>query len=241
MSLYATLNTAFETPTITELTTQADGSAGLNGALAPQRTRTLEAGVRGVVGSRTWVDVAVFDARSTDELVPFDVPDAPGRRAFRNAGRTARRGIEASARVQLGSTDAGVAVTAARYRFLTYTVGSAVYDGNTVPGSPARQLQGWVTTRRGAWFATLDAAAASAIVVNDAGTEQAPGWHAIGLRVGSDGLLLRDGWRAAPVLGVENLLDARYASAVLVNATRGRFYEPAMPRTLFAGLRFSRR
>jgi iron complex outermembrane receptor protein len=240
MSLYATMNTAFETPTITELTTQADGSAGLNAALSPQRTRTLEAGVRGVVGTRTWVDVAVFDARSTDELVPFDVPNAPGRRAFRNAGRTMRRGLEASARVQLGATEAGVAATAARYRFLTYAVGPNVFDGNTVPGSPARQLQGWITSRRGTWFATLDAAAASAVVVNDANTEQAPGWHALGVRVGSDGLVLRDAWRAAPVVGVENLLDARYASAVLVNATRGRFYEPAMPRTLFAGLRFSR-
>ena len=241
MSVYATVNTAFETPTVTELTTQADGSAGLNSALSPQRTRTMEAGVRGVLGTRTWVDLALFDARSTDELVPFDVPNAPGRRAFRNAGRTQRRGVEATARVQFGPADAGLAFTAARNRYVSYAVGSAVFDGNTVPGSPARQVQGWVTTRRGAWFATLDVAAASAIVVNDAGTERAAGWRAVGVRFGGEGVRLRDGWRAAPVLGVENLFDARYASAVLVNATRGRFFEPAMPRTLFAGVRLSTR
>jgi iron complex outermembrane receptor protein len=39
------------------------------------------------------------------------------------------------------------------------------------------------------------------------------------------------------VAGIENLTDARYASAVLVNATRGRFFEPAPPRSAFVGLR----
>jgi iron complex outermembrane receptor protein len=77
--------------------------------------------------------------------------------------------------------------------------------------------------------------------VNDAGTERAPSWTAANLRLGGDGVRLRDGWFAAPVFGVENLFDARYASAVLVNATRGRFYEPAPPRTLFAGLRLQSR
>src|SRR5690606_15237188 len=37
VSLYATFSSAFETPTVTELTTQGDGTAGLNAELAPQR------------------------------------------------------------------------------------------------------------------------------------------------------------------------------------------------------------
>jgi iron complex outermembrane recepter protein len=241
MSLYATANTAFETPTVTELTTQADGTAGLNASLKPQRTRTLETGVRGVIGTRTWVDVAVFDARSTDELVPFDVPDAPGRRAFRNAGRTSRRGLEAMARTLIGRGEVGVSWTASRFRFVDYEVSGVRFDGNEVPGSPSRQLNGWFTMRRAAWFATVDMSAASAVSVNDAGTERAPSWTAVNVRLGGDGVRLRDGWFAAPVFGVENVFDARYASAVLVNATRGRFYEPAPPRTLFAGLRLHTR
>lgn len=244
-SVYATVNSAFETPTVTELTTQADGSAGLNDALAPQRTRTVEVGARGVLGTRTWFDVALFDARSRDELVPFDVPNQPGRRAFRNAGRTMRRGAEALVRTQvpLGASlvaDVGASATVGRFRFVDYTVGTTSYAGNVVPGSPARQLQGWLTARRGAWFATVDASAASSIVVDDAGTASAPGWRVVNLRVGSEGIALRGGWQLAPVAGVENVTDARYASAVLVNATRGRFFEPAPPRTVFAGVRLAR-
>lgn len=244
-SLYATVNTAFETPTVTELTTQADGTAGLNGALSPQRTRTAEFGARGLLGTRTWFDVALFDARSRDELVPFDVPDQPGRRAFRNAGRTTRRGAEVLLRTQvpLGTqwlADAGVSATFGRYRFVDYTVGGTSFAGNVVPGSPSQQWQGWMTVRRAAWFGTVDVSAASDIVVDDAGSARAPGWQAVNVRVGHEGARLRSGWRVAPVAGIENLLDARYASAVLVNATRGRFFEPAPPRSAFVGLRVLR-
>ena len=241
VSLYTTFSSAFETPTVTELTTQVDGTAGLNGALSPQRTRTFEAGARGLVGTRTWLELAVFEARTRDELIPFDVPDAPGRRAFRNAGRTARRGLEASARTLVGRGDVGVSYTASRFRFTDYEVSGVRFDGNVLPGIPAHQLQGWSTLRAGRWFATADVALASSVTVNDAGTERADGWTSVGLRFGGDAVALAGGWSVAPVIGVDNLLDRRFASAVLVNATRGRFYEPAPPRTIFAGMRITAR
>ena len=147
LSVYGTFSTAFETPSVTELTTQADGSAGLNADLSPQRTRTLEAGVRGVVGTRTWLDLSVFTARSEDELIPFDVPNVPGRRAFRNAGRTSRYGLEASARTAVGAGDVGVAYTASRFRFTDYEVDGVRFDGNAIPGIPSHQVQGWVDAR----------------------------------------------------------------------------------------------
>lgn len=237
VSLYATLSTAFETPSVTELTTQADGSAGLNADLSPQRTRTVETGVRGLLDAQTWVDLAVFDARSTDELIPFDIPDAPGRRAYRNAGRTARRGVEASVRRLIGSGEVGVSYTGSRFRFDDYEVDATRYDGNPIPGIPAHQTQAWATVRRGAWFATADVALSSSVSVNDANTERSAGWAAVGVRVGGEQGLRAGRLSVAPVVGIENLFDRRYAAAVLVNASRGRFYEPAAPRTVFAGLR----
>lgn len=240
VSLYATLSSAFETPTVTELTTQADGTAGLNAALAPQRTRTVETGARGLIGTRTWLELAVFEARTRDELIPFDVPGAPGRRAFRNAGRTQRRGLEASARTLIGRGDVGVSYTASRFRFAEYEVSGVRYDGNQVPGIPSHQLQAWSTVRTGRWFATADLALASSVTVNDAGTERADGWTSVGVRVGADPPAA-GAWSIAPVIGVDNLFDRRFASAVLVNATRGRFYEPAPPRTIFAGVRITTR
>jgi iron complex outermembrane receptor protein len=74
LSLFANLSQAFETPTITELTNKADGSAGLNQDVVPQRTNTFETGVHALVGYRLSLELAGFHAIVHDELVPFDVP-----------------------------------------------------------------------------------------------------------------------------------------------------------------------
>ena len=70
---------------------KADGSAGINPDLAPQRTLSLEIGGKGVLpGTALRWELAAFDTRARDELVPFDIPGGAGRRYFRNAGRTQR-------------------------------------------------------------------------------------------------------------------------------------------------------
>jgi iron complex outermembrane receptor protein len=47
--------------------------------------------------------------------------------------------------------------------------------------------------------------------------------------------------RVEPMVGVDNLFDRRYASAIVANATRGRFFEPGAPRRLYAGARVAYR
>ena len=36
--------------------------------------------------------------------------------------------------------------------------------------------------------------------------------------------------RIEPTLAIENLFDRRYASSLVINATRNRFFEPGLPR-----------
>ena len=93
-SLYSNFSTAFETPTATELGNHADGTAGINPDLDPQHSYTIEGGAKGWAGTLLRYDVAFFDTRVRDELVPFEIPASNGRRYFRNAGRTRRQGAE---------------------------------------------------------------------------------------------------------------------------------------------------
>jgi iron complex outermembrane receptor protein len=37
-------------------------------------------------------------------------------------------------------------------------------------------------------------------------------------------------------VGIQNVLDKAYASSIAVNAARDRYFEPAAPRTFYAGL-----
>src|SRR6185369_412764 len=107
-SVYANLSTAFETPTATELANKPDGSAGINPSLDPQYARTFEAGVKGIVLGHVRYDAARFATHVRDELIPFEVPGGAGRRYFRNAGSTRRRGGELGLASSLGATTIGV-------------------------------------------------------------------------------------------------------------------------------------
>jgi iron complex outermembrane receptor protein len=231
LSVYANLNTAFETPTITELTNQDNGAAGLNAMLDPQRTRTAEVGVQGLLWSRVRADIALFRATVLDELVPFDVPNQPGRRAFRNAGRTSRQGIETNLNASTSVFDVGIAHTWSRFAFDTYRVGTANYDGKVIPGIPAHLLQAYLTARRAGWFATIDGTASSRVSASDASTVFAAGYAAWNARAGYAAPRVGR-LRLEPTVGIENLFDRRYAGSVVINATRARFFEPGLPRRL---------
>lgn len=230
-SLYANLSTAFETPTVTELTNQETGAAGLNITLEPQRTRTVEIGTHALLWGRVRADVALFEAAVLDELVPFDVPNQPGRRAFRNAGRSTRRGAETSMRAAWSWLEAGSAYTWSRFRFDRYDVGSTSFAGNPIPGVPEHYLQGFATARRRGLFATAEVTASSRASANDAATVFGSGFAAWTVRAGYMAPAFA-GVRVEPTLSVENVFDRRYASSLVINATRNRFYEPGLPRRL---------
>ena len=239
-AVYANVSTSFETPTATELINKPDGSAGLNPELEPQRAVTIEVGAKGTLLAALRYDAALYTTRVTDELISFEDPANPGRRFFRNAGRTMRRGAELALGGSAGPVDLGVSWQYAHFRFVEYTDGTNDYAGNRIPGIPRQQLQASATLRhRGAW-ATVEALTAGSVVANDANTVAAPGYEVLHVRVGGSMRPGRDPlpgppW-LSPVLGVQNVFDRRYVGAVSANAQGGRYYEPAPGRTWFAGL-----
>lgn len=234
-SLYTNVASAFETPTITELTNQPDGKLGLNQQLAPQRTRTVEVGAQAIVGAHLRLDGAVFHASARDELVGFDVPGAVGRRAFRNAGRTRRDGLEANVNVVGAWGEAGTAYTLSRFNFVSYSVGTANYAGKQIPGVPKHQATAFLTLRSRGWYFTSEANTASRVSADDAGTVFAPSWTTLGLRAGRTPTNNR--FLLEPTIGIDNVFDRTYASAVVINATRGRYFEPGVGRRLFVAVR----
>jgi len=236
-SVYGNVSTAFETPTTTELGNQADGSAGLNRDLKPQYSTTYEAGAKGLALTRLQYDVALFSTNVRDELIPFDI--GSGRTAFRNAGRTRRRGAEASLATEAGPLAFTTAYTYSHFRFADFTTGTPATQlaGKTIPGIPEQQLQASVTWRVPRAFVGADWLAKSKVFVNDANAAAAPGYAVANLRLGGTAAFGRP-W-LAPVIGVQNLFDRKYVGSVAVNAAgtvaTAKFYEPGPGRTLFAG------
>ena len=230
-TLYANSGSSFETPTTTELNNQPPpGGGGFNPDLSPQRAWSGEIGARGVTrdGRLTW-SAALFQAIVRDELIGFEDSLVPGRRYFRNAARARHRGGEAGAtfdvtdRVRLAAT-----WTYADYRFTSYRVATYDLSGKAIPGVPRHWVhlaaRGRPAFLPSAW-AELETTHSSGTFVDDTlATRVAPWWTA-NVRIGWKGLFV----------GLNNVFDQQYVGSVVINAARGRYYEPAAGRNLYAG------
>ena len=234
--VFASVARSFETPTTTELANQPDRAGGFNPALEPQRGWTLEGGLRGTLGNRAAYDITVFNTALTNQLVPFEVPDAPGRRFYRNAGKSRVRGFEFSTRAELSSLLAArLAYGYVDARFDEFAVGDDTFDGNRVPGLAPHRLEGALRMGRGVWFGEVRVETRGEVPANDANDATAGSFTLVELRFGATGVRAGS-LRLSPFAAVTNVTDARYASSVVVNAFGGRYFEPGPGRGGYIGL-----
>ena len=237
-SAYANVSTAFETPTATELGNRPEGAGGINDDLEPQTATTYEIGLKGIFATRLRYNVATFLTGVRDELIPFEIPGGAGRRYFRNAGRTERRGLEAGLELTAGAATLASAYSYSDFRFADYAVTTGTvtqrYDDKRIPGIPLHQVQASVTWRWSRLFFTGEGVVSSRVLVDDANTTAAAGWAIANVRTG--GRISIGRTTVAPVVAVQNVFDRRYVGSVVVNAAGGRFYEPAPERTISVGV-----
>ncbi len=233
-SAYTNVSSAFETPTATELGNQPSGAAGINRELKPQRSLTYEVGMKGVGMSGWQYNAALFATGVQDELIPYDIPASGGRRYFRNAGRTSRRGVELGTGLTAGAFDLRGAYTYANYRFVDFTVDTAHYAGNRIPGIPRQTFQASAAVKSALGTLVTEATFADRVFVNDANSERSPGYGIVNARLVSAASM---GPAAGEItLGAQNIFDRQYVSSVNVNAAGGKFYEPGSQRSIYVGV-----
>ena len=232
-SVYANYSTAFETPTTTELGNHADGSAGLNTDLMPQFSNTVELGTKGLAGLVSY-DVSVFHTRVRDELIPYQVASGNGRTYYRNAGKTRRDGVEVAGEWTGPWVDLSWAYAYSRFRFLDFLSGTTQLGGKQIPGIPEQQFQVSAMHKFGSrGFGVAEWVAKSRVWADDPNTIAAKRLDVLNVRAGYDFRVNRA--VLSPMVAVNNAVDRRYAGSVAVNATGGKFFEPAPGRTWLAG------
>ncbi|KPP98766.1 TonB-dependent receptor [Marinobacter sp. HL-58] len=237
--LYATIGTAFESPTFTEFA-NPDGSGGFNPDIEPQQALNREIGMRGSVGQGLSYDLALFSIRVDDEILPFE---SDNRTFYENAGRTERNGVELGVNWDMSySWRVTSALTLADYKLRDFDdeQGNDA-DGNRLPGLPREQ---WVTEVewRGAdqRFAALEWQYVGDLYAENSNQTKVSDYWLLGVRVGDT---LRLGRQSLNLYGgVRNLLDEDYFSNIRINANADRpveergYFEPAPGRTFYAGL-----
>jgi iron complex outermembrane receptor protein len=235
MSLYANVSTGFQTPTTTELANRPSGAGGFNPELQPERTHSHEAGVKGRT-SFILYDVAVYDMRIDDELIPFEVASAAGRQFYRNAGTARHRGADAGLTAILAPSvrmQASYSFTDARYVTYTLVSGgtSTSYATNRVPGvAPNMASLSLDLGSESSRFVSVAERYRSAIPVDDANAALSRGFAVTDVRG-----LVRAG-KISVFGGIGNLFDKTYNTSVSINAFGGRYFDPAPGRTFYAGV-----
>lgn len=248
LQAFASAGRGFETPTLNEVAYRPSGVTGLNTALRPSRSISVETGLRGRHGGAAW-SAALFDIRTRDEIVVLT--NSGGRSTFTNAGRTRRRGLELSAEAQWGPLHFVAAHTwlDAFYRdgFLTCEASPcaapsvAVAAGNRMPGIARQQAYlraDWEPGWAGAVF-SAELRHSGAVPVNDRNSDHAAAWTTLSLVARFE--QKSGAWEWREFVRVDNATNRRYAGSVIVNEAGGRFFETAPGRQWLVGVEAVRR
>jgi iron complex outermembrane receptor protein len=233
VNMYASAARGFETPTLNELFYSGAG-AGFNFALKPATSTHLETGLKAYLGSDTRINTALFQVRTSDELV-VDIAGG-GRTSYRNASATLRRGAEVAldSRVGAGVT-ARLAMSALH---ATYEQGFGnVAAGSRLPGVPNANLfaeLAWKSSDDGLG-AALETVASGKLYADDANADTAaPGYAIVNARLQAKQSVA--GWRLKQFVRLNNMADRRYVGSVIVGDANKRYYEAAPQRNWLAGV-----
>jgi iron complex outermembrane receptor protein len=233
LNVYASAARGFETPTLNELFYSGSG-AGFNFGLRAAQSTHLEVGAKAVVMSNTRINAALFQVRTSDELVVDTA--IGGRTSYKNASSTLRQGGELSVDTKFGAGFSGrVALTVLR----------AVYDeafgsvrsGSRLPGVPNANAFAEVAwkDRSDRIGAALEAIASSNVYADDANADiPAPGYAILNARVNAKQSWR--GWGFKEFVRINNLLDRQYVGSVIVGDANKRYYEGAPGRNWMAGI-----
>lgn len=243
LSVYANAGAGFETPTFSELAYRSDGQGGLNDALQPARSRNYELGLR--ARRADWeYSAALFHSRTEDELVV--AANEGGRSVYDNAGTTVRRGAELALQGELAPrwhVAGAYTFLDARYAEDFAVCGTppcaqddiVIEDGRHIPGL-ARHTA-WAELRWSPLDTTdvmLQGRFVDRVYADDANTAAAPAYTSFDLAAEHRFDLAGLEWRG--FARINNLFDRDVVGSVIVNASGGRYFEPAPGRHWVVGL-----
>lgn len=263
-AVYASYGLSYDTPADNEMDnypTSSNPTPLLNPDLRAQKSKNLEAGIKGSLdgspegpgGSlfgRVKYELSVYNIRTENEIVPFDVF---GDVFFRNAAESDRTGVEAGiTAVVARELTLRAAYAWSDFTYAAYAAGSTELDstgaivdverdfsGNRLPSVPEHNLTLSVSWERPVLegvngFLRPTFRAISGLHADDRNSEVTDGYRLLDVVGGFD---VRAGQLNIVLSGgCLNLTDRRYVAFVNINSATGEFYEAGAPRNWFGGI-----
>lgn len=228
-SLYARVATSFETPTLTELSNNPDGSTNLNNTLSPQNTLGIDIGYKLIGHRKLKIEIDGFASLSDNELNVFELESFPGRNFYQNSGSSFRMGTEVSSSWKLNQfiifNASGAFIDA---RFTSDIINNDIKKSNIIPGISKFQTNLSVSYN----YESLNASIISRYLgemalTNDNSDFASPG-HQLDLNI-SYSIKIKK-LKIYPTFSINNLLNTYQYQNLRINAFGNRYYEAATPR-----------
>ena len=240
VNLFTNIAQSFETPTTTELDNPDGG--GFNSQLEPQTATNFEIGAKGSVAASPIpmrYDLAFFHIDIKNSLVPFELPESPGREFYRNAGSSKRTGFEGFLEVYpTPELSLAVSYTWSDFQYDNYQTDGESFSGNEIPGIPENFGSFVIEYRKPAgFFVRWTTRIVGSFYADDANDTLIESYTTSDLRLGFEQSF--GNWTFSPFLGINNVFDESYFGNIRINAFGGRYYEPAPDRNFYGGLQAS--
>lgn len=236
---HASISYGFSPPAIEDVRTN-EGSINLN--LKPERGINYEIGFRGnTFQNKLNFDITAFYFKLNETIVQEQ--SDRGTVLFVNAGNTDQRGFEAAltwfaitaAQGFLSDLEMRTAYTLHDFKFKNYVNGGEDLSGNALTGVAPHT---WVTTAlfttRPGVYLNITFNFTDQIPLNDANTVYADAYHLLLAKAGYR-KALNDRLQLEIFAGADNLFNEKYSLGNDLNASGGRYFQPAPGRNYYGG------
>lgn len=242
-SFYAQASHGFSPPSVAE-TLMPDGA--INPDIQPETGWNVEMGAKGILHNKFQYDLSLFYMAIRNLLVArrTDFDQFLGV----NAGASSHSGLEANIQYELTSKASNTQLllfanaNVGRYRFEDFKDADQDYSGNPLTGVPATTLNAGLDVKTSiGFYANVNGRYVSAISLRDDNSVYSQPYQLFHAKVGWRKNVLKNG-EIELFAGINNLLNAKYASMILPNAgsfggSAPRYYYPGLPRNYYGGIK----
>jgi iron complex outermembrane receptor protein len=231
--LFMNFSTSFETPTMSELSVNPAGDEGFNTNLNPSKSQNYEAGWK-LYKPKFLFEATAFYINSTNEVLPYELEEFPGRSFYKNAGSNLRRGFEVFAQLNWK-----VFKFTGSYNFAKYTFKHNEDNQESkllsLPGIPKSHLYLNIEyINQNNWITRLTFENIGGLYANSSNTVYVNSFQKTSFQIGKSFVL--NTFNIELLGGINNILNYEYFDNIRLNAFGSRFYEPAPPRNIYTGI-----
>ena len=219
--LYANYGSSYETPSLSELSANPDGS-GFNNQLSPMISSGFDIGFRKSSQGLSY-SLSAFHIDTKDEIVRYELEGFEGMNFYKNLGLSKRYGLELEGSYNLGKHH----IVKASYAQAKYEFENQGVKGE-LAGIPKSNVElEWAYNKKGFNF-KLDFKQVSSMFADNNNEVKVPSYALANIGVKNNiqikGVSLNLG------LQIRNIFDQKYYDNIRTNAFGNRFYEPASLR-----------